>query len=600
MHQYPSWIRRRLRQAVRTIAGATLVLAAGTTAVLCGTLSEVQSFGLNPGKLKMFKYVPDRLQEPAPLVVVLHGCNQSAAGYYDRSGWAKQADENGFALLLPEQQIGPGPIIFNGGRNHLTKCFNFAELRDSQRDSGEALSIKQMVDRIKDEIRIDPKRIFVNGLSAGGGMTAVMLATYPEVFAGGAIIAGLPYRCGTKTATAETDCGVTLPGKPHKSAPDRTPTSWGQLVQRAVPDHRGPWPRVSIWQGTADGTVDPPNARELMEQWTNIHGIDQTPDERDEDASKYTRLLFRDTQGKVLVESYEIFGFGHATPIDPDGQDEPCGSLGDTWIVDGNICSTQRIARFWGLTGEPPAVAITEAAPEGTTVHVRGTANDADGTVTVVTVRLDGRSPQSTIPAQGTTDWTAVFGNLGNDTFYITATDNDGFHTTITGAPVPIGNPPSNTPPTVLITRAKAEQDCILIDGQVDDVDGRVTEVAVKLSTRDFRPATLNQGQYKFEECRLPDGTYTTQVRATDDLGATATADGQDLVVQAVQSVSANWQKHMEDGRLRIYQAPCPSVGFGACDAAFPAIFLEHQFSPFDLFRRATSNDWYLDPAHIP
>lgn len=536
----------------------------------------------------------------------LSSCCTAAASprrvYYDRSGWAKQADRNGFALLLPEQQIGPGPIFFSGGRNHPTKCFNFAELRDSQRDSGEALSIKQMIDKMKDEPRIDPKRIFVTGLSAGGGMTAVILATYPEVFAGGAIIAGLPYRCGTKTLTAETDCGVTLAGRPHKTAPDRTPADWGQLVQKAVPDHRGPWPRVSIWQGTADETVDPPNARELMEQWTNIHDIDQTPDER-EDGSNYTRFLFKDAQGKVLAESYEIRGFGHATPIDPDGRDEPCGSLGDQWIVDGNICSTQRIARFWGLIGEPPAVAITEAVAEDTTVHVSGTANDADGTVTAVTVRLDGRSPQPTIAAQGTTNWAAVFGNLSNNTFYIpvvTATDNDGFRTTITGAPVSIGDPPINTPPTVLISQAKAEQDCIFFDGQADDAGGRVTEVAVKQGIRDFRPATLNQEQYRFQECRLPDGTYTTQVRATDDLGATATTDGQNLVVQAVQSVTANWQKHMEDGRLRIYQAPCPSVGFGACDAAFPAIFLEHQSSPFDLFRRTTSNDWYLDPAHIP
>jgi poly(3-hydroxybutyrate) depolymerase len=84
-----------------------------------------------------------------------------------------------------------------------------AELRDSRRDGGEALSVKQMIDRMKLEHQIDPARIFVNGLSAGGGMTSVMLATYPDVFAAGAIIAGLPYRCGTATRTADVDCGVT-------------------------------------------------------------------------------------------------------------------------------------------------------------------------------------------------------------------------------------------------------------------------------------------------------------------------------------------------------------------------------------------------------
>lgn len=352
---FGAW-KRRLWRAVLI----PVVLAAGVTGATSGILSEVANFGSNPGNLKMFKYMPDRLRDPAPLVVVLHGCNQSAAGYYDRSGWAKYADEAGFALLLPEQQVGLGPVLpsFPGlisvdTRNHQTRCFNFAELRDSQRDSGEALSIRQMIDRMRVETRINDARIFVTGLSAGGGMAAVMLATYPEVFAGGAIIAGVPYRCGTKTLTAEADCGVTLPFRPHKSAPNRTPAAWGQLVRQAATQHQGPWPRVAIWQGTADATVDPLNAVELMEQWTNVHGIDQAIDETEEGAN-YTRRVFKDAQGKALVESFELRGFGHATPIDPDGRDEPCRTLGDAFIVDANICSSHRIARFWGLLGEPP------------------------------------------------------------------------------------------------------------------------------------------------------------------------------------------------------------------------------------------------------
>ncbi|HEX2724745.1 MAG TPA: hypothetical protein VHN20_02875, partial [Beijerinckiaceae bacterium] len=59
------------------------------------------------------------------------------------------------------------------------------------------------------------------------------------------------------------------------------------------------------------------------------------------------------------------------------------------------------------------------------------------------------------------------------------------------------------------------------------------------------------------------------------------------------------WQEHMTKGRLRIYQTPCPSVGFGACDAPFPTIFLAHQFSSFELFRRTGASDWYMDPVNI-
>jgi hypothetical protein len=98
----------------------------------------------------------------------------------------------------------------------------------------------------------------------------------------------------------------------------------------------------------------------------------------------------------------------------------------------------------------------------------------------------------------------------------------------------------------------------------------------------------------------MPDGTYTTEVQARDDLQDVTTARGSDAVVQAKPSVEATWLDHMSAGRLRLYQAPCPSVGFGACDAAFPAILQEHGTGPFKLFHRATSNDWYLNPANIP
>jgi poly(3-hydroxybutyrate) depolymerase len=67
-----------------------------------GALSEVYSFGANPGALRMLTYMPDRLSRPAPLVVVLHGCTQSASSYADGAGWIELADRLGFGLLVPE------------------------------------------------------------------------------------------------------------------------------------------------------------------------------------------------------------------------------------------------------------------------------------------------------------------------------------------------------------------------------------------------------------------------------------------------------------------------------------------------------------------
>ena len=402
--------------AMRRIAALLATQLAVGSAALAGTFAEVPGFGSNPGNLKMFTYVPDVLADPAPLVVILHGCNQSAAGYLEHSGWQEEADAGGFALLLPEQQIGPGPI-FPGGLNHLARCFNFAETRNSTRDSGEALSIRQMIAHATAALGIDPAEVFVNGLSAGGGMTAVMLATYPDVFAAGAIIAGLPYRCGNRTATSEVDCGVTLAGRPHKPAPDATPQAWGDRVRAAFPGFAGPWPRVSIWQGEADGTVDPPNARELVEQWTNVHGIDALADGEDE-LGPATRQSFEDAQGRRQVELLTIPGFGHATPIDPDAATEACGQEGEPFIRDADVCSTRAIARLFGLVGVAPTIAIDAAAVEGDAIVVSGTAGDPDGPPPAVTVRLDGPVTSLEQLAVGGESWSARFEGLATDTVY--------------------------------------------------------------------------------------------------------------------------------------------------------------------------------------
>jgi len=109
--------------------------------------------------------------------------------------------------------------------------------------------------------------VFVTGLSAGGAMAAVMLATYPEVFAGGAIMAGLPYGCAR---SVEQAFGAMFS---ERSVP---PRALGDLV-RAASSHRGPWPKVSVWHGTADPIVKPSNGEAIVAQWTDVHGLSPAP-----------------------------------------------------------------------------------------------------------------------------------------------------------------------------------------------------------------------------------------------------------------------------------------------------------------------------------
>jgi poly(hydroxyalkanoate) depolymerase family esterase len=306
------------------------------SATSCGApLTEVTGFGSNPGNLKMCTYLPANLGASRPLVVALHGCTQQASDYDDGPGWIQFADKHRFALLLPQQQQANNP----------SKCFNWFLPGDNERDKGEALSIRQMIDKIKADASIAPQKVYVTGLSAGGAMTAVMLAAYPELFAGGAIIAGVPYKCANDANEALSQCGVSVSGQlvPTK---DLTPAQWGSLVRNAS-SHSGPFPRVSIWQGTSDTTVNPQDQRELVDQWTNVLGIDQVPDTEDT-INGHAHKLYKDNSGKALVETVLVSGMGHGTPVAPGNADNQCGKAAP-FILNVGVCSTFHIIKFWGL-----------------------------------------------------------------------------------------------------------------------------------------------------------------------------------------------------------------------------------------------------------
>ena len=301
-------------------------------------LTDLEAFGSNPGALRARTYVPAGLSPRAPLVVVLHGCTQSAAGYDTGSGWSRLADKHGFALLFPEQSRANNPNL----------CFTWYAAEDSRRDSGEALSIRQMVARMVRTHSIDPDRVFVTGLSAGGAMTSVMLAIYPEVFAGGAIIAGLPYG-GVNSVPQAFDRmrGQGYPAEAELAA----------LVRRAS-GHQGPWPTISIWHGSGDATVNPSNAKAIVGQWRALHGLAAMPS-RSDVVDGYPHRVWCDATGAELIEEYSITGMGHGTPLDTLGPDG-CGTSG-AYMLEASISSTRHIARFWGLTGDEARAAAPRA-----------------------------------------------------------------------------------------------------------------------------------------------------------------------------------------------------------------------------------------------
>jgi feruloyl esterase len=204
------------------------------------------------------------------------------------------------------------------------------------RDQGEPLSIRQMVEKMILDHGIDRSRVFITGLSAGGAMTAVMLATYPEVFAGGAIIAGLPYG---------TACNFSEAFQSMLHGTEREAKTWGDLVRAASP-HGGPWPKLSIWHGTSDGTVKSLNAGEIVKQWSDLHGVDHAAPLHDT-VDNYPRRVWYGPLGDAILEEYELTGMDHGTPVDTNHV-EAAGDAGP-FFLDVGISSTYHIARFWGL-----------------------------------------------------------------------------------------------------------------------------------------------------------------------------------------------------------------------------------------------------------
>ena len=302
-----------------------------------GYLPELAAAFDNPGAVTMRCFVPEGLPPRAPLVVVLHGCTQSAAAYDHGSGWTSLAAAHGFAVLFPEQARANNPNL----------CFKWFEAADTRRGGGEAASIANAVAAMMAEYRLDPARVFVTGLSAGGAMTAVMLATYPDVFAGGAIIAGLPF--GAAHGVPEAMQAMANPTA-------ATPRLLGDRV-RAASAFDGPWPIVSVWHGDADRTVNCRNGEAVAEQWANVHG------------AAHDDNVWRTPAGVAVVELVKVEGMGHGTPIDA-GRD---GSHAAPFMLDVGIGSSARIAAFWGLAvarSEPvrlrPRAAAHSSAPAAT------------------------------------------------------------------------------------------------------------------------------------------------------------------------------------------------------------------------------------------
>lgn len=301
-------------------------------------LTEISYFGSNPGNLSMYVYAPPSFPEndKRPLVVVLHGCSQSAQLVLEQSGWNKLADTYGFRVLYPQQKASNNPSM----------CFDWYRAADIDRDKGECASIKQMIDEFGKKFAVDSSQVFITGLSAGAAMAVVMMAAYPAVFNTGAIFAGGAYKSALNVMTTTSAMMGWV---------NRTPAEWGDFVRNANPAFKGPYPRIIIYQGKRDIVVNHRNAHELIEQWTNIHNIDTIANDTINDFANNVNIkkyLYKNARNENVVSYYEVKNIGHALMINPGNCRDEGGKM-VPFSVDEDFFSTYWTAIDFGLIPAP-------------------------------------------------------------------------------------------------------------------------------------------------------------------------------------------------------------------------------------------------------
>jgi poly(hydroxyalkanoate) depolymerase family esterase len=529
-------------------------------------------------------------QDPVPLVMVLHGCRQTEVNMINETRFKELAERDNFIVVYPFI------TSYDGLRD--TNCWGFFLDQHIHKGAGEVEDLHQIALEVEAEFKIDPNRRYVTGLSSGAGMSVDLAVAQSAYFAAAGSVEGLPY---SETASS-VGFFCSNPGSFKPVSADAVAM---QTEQRQPEDQR-PVPIMAI-HSRNDCVVNILGSQNIRDSWIRRYGLNPSA------------VATSDCTAKGVACTQTKYGTAQRSVVETVFYD---GKRGDFVATDSHYWVGDNSGEFANPTGpsaselqwaffkahpfresQPPSVSIVSATAAGNSITVNGTASVATGSIAGVTVRLDGRFPQPSKAASGTSTWNVTFDNLPSDAFYVpvaTAKDNDGATTSASGDAVKIGSPPSNLPPSVMINTASVSGDCVTVIGNASDPEGQLASVQVELGARGPKSAALGPTTFKYQECSLPAGTYATKAQATDNAGAKSpVVSGPNVSVSDVQSVTANWQAHMSAGRLRVYMAPCASVGFGACDQGFSEIFLANQFNPFPLHRKAKSNDWFVRPENI-
>jgi acetylxylan esterase len=359
---------------------AALVGALGLAAALraapsarAASLVQVTNFGNNPSNLQMYIYVPNSVVANPPILVAMHYCTGTGPAFFSGTQFASLADQFGFIVVYPS-------VTRSGG------CWDVSSSQALTRNGGsDPVGIMSMVTYTEQHYGGNPNQVYVTGASSGAMMTNVMLGDYPDVFKAGAAFMGVPFGCFF-TGTVDGWNSACANGQVTN-----TPQAWGDMVRGADPGYGGPRPRMQLWHGTADTTLNYHNFGEEIKQWTNVLGVSQTPSSTDTPQAGWTRTRYNNGAGTTQVEAYSIAGAGHVLP------------------ESGMAAYAIGFFGLNGVTPPPPPPSTTPPPPPPTgTCHVTYTKASewAGGFVANVTIADTG-----TAPVNG---WRLTFGFPGD------------------------------------------------------------------------------------------------------------------------------------------------------------------------------------------
>ena len=290
-----------MKRLVKLLLSCGLLVSAlaAVAPASAASLTQVTGFGNNPSNLNMYIYVPNNLAARPALLVAIHYCTGSASalfngGFHD---YVTAADQYGYIIVFPEA-------------TRSGQCFDVYSSQALTRGGGsDPVGIMSMVNYTKSHYNIDSSRVFLAGASSGAMMTNVMAAEYPDVFAAGSAMMGVPATCFATTggSTWNSDCAN---GNITKTA-----QQWGDAARAMYPGYSGPYPRMQLWHGTADATLNYHNFGEEIKQWTNLKGVSQTPVSTDSPQSGWTRTRYGSNTTQAPVEGISISGLGHSLPL---------------------------------------------------------------------------------------------------------------------------------------------------------------------------------------------------------------------------------------------------------------------------------------------